>query len=291
MIRRSSHVARFVSVPNALFEHPDLSLAAKGALGYMISRHPDWQIRHDHLQRELRIGRRLLDRIMQEALASGYAQRDEEQGRDAQNRFDTYNYVIFDIPQLTGKAKHVSDLEGTAHALVPGVHSALRRPPLRKMYTGVIKTDSNKNVKNNNDADERRATLTIISDQATALAHKLFAIVGLDFNFLPPGWCGLALQVETWFSSGCSADAILTAFQRVMARRKTEGAPRTPQYFHDAVIHENAIQQSSNAAGEGTRASKAPHEQPYPENSASAAVERVRKRLADQSAPPAEGNR
>src|SRR4051812_22168661 len=60
MIIRHTHAGRFTTVPNAIFEDTRLSVEAKGVLGYLLSRPPNWQTRQDHLQRTLGIGRKLL---------------------------------------------------------------------------------------------------------------------------------------------------------------------------------------------------------------------------------------
>jgi hypothetical protein len=97
MIIRHKHKGQFVIVPNGIFHDPRLSLAAKGLLAYLLSLPPAWEVRHDHLQRKLRIGRKLMDRAFKELVAAGYATRDESQGRDEHNRFTTLNYVVSDI--------------------------------------------------------------------------------------------------------------------------------------------------------------------------------------------------
>ena len=101
MIIRHKHTGSFTVVPNAIFNDDRLSLTAKGLLGYLLSRPRNWEVRHDQLQRKLDIGRKLLSKLLNELREAGYLERDEEQGRDDQNRFTTLNYVVRDIPELT----------------------------------------------------------------------------------------------------------------------------------------------------------------------------------------------
>ena len=82
MIIRHKHKGRFSIVPNGIFHDPRLSLPAKGLLVYLLSLPPDWEVRHDHLQDKLRIGRKLLESAFKEIIAAGYAVPDEIQGRD-----------------------------------------------------------------------------------------------------------------------------------------------------------------------------------------------------------------
>src|SRR6266404_2879402 len=132
VIIRHKHTGSFTVVPNAIFNDDRLSLTAKGLLGYLLSRPRNWEVRHDQLQRKLDIGRKLLSKLLNELREAGYLERDEEQGRDDQNRFTTLNYVVRDIPELTA-------------ADVP---TPLRSEPPHKRDTGnnkeEIKTESTK---------------------------------------------------------------------------------------------------------------------------------------------------
>jgi hypothetical protein len=129
MIIRHKHKGRFSIVPNGIFHDPSLSLRAKGLLAYLLSLPPDWEVRHDQLQRKLRIGRKILEAAFRELIVAGYAVRDEVQGRDEHNRFTTLNYVVSDIPSR----------------VMAEVPAAVRLEPRRKRNTGNnierIKTD------------------------------------------------------------------------------------------------------------------------------------------------------
>jgi len=132
MIIRHKHKGRFTVVPNAIFNDDRLSLAAKGLVGYLLSRPGNWQVRHDQLQHKLGIGRKLLNKLLIELEEAGYLDREGEQGRDEYNRFLPYNYVVRDIPE----------------PLAAGVPTAPRPEPQRDEHTGnkkeEIKTDFTK---------------------------------------------------------------------------------------------------------------------------------------------------
>src|SRR3954469_25947037 len=98
MIIRHKHQGRFVIVPNQIFDDTRLSFAAKGLLAYLLSLPPNWEVRHDQLQRKLGIGRKLLGKALSELIKAGYVTRDESQMRDEFNRFTTLNYVVSDVP-------------------------------------------------------------------------------------------------------------------------------------------------------------------------------------------------
>src|SRR5882757_1112933 len=99
MIIRHKHKGRFTVVPNAVFNDDHLSLAAKGLLGYLLSRPGNWQVRHAQLQQKLGIGRKLLTKLLIKLEEAGYLEREGEQGRDEYNRFMPYNYIVRDIPE------------------------------------------------------------------------------------------------------------------------------------------------------------------------------------------------
>ena len=99
MIIRRKHKSRFTQIPNAIFEDRRLSIAAKGLLVYLLSRPPNWTVRHDQLQYTLDLGRKLLTKLLNELAETGYLDRDEYQGRDEHNRFTPYDYTVRDIPE------------------------------------------------------------------------------------------------------------------------------------------------------------------------------------------------
>jgi hypothetical protein len=82
MIIRHKHKGRFTVVPNSIFNDDRLCLGAKGLLGYLLSLPGNWQVRHDQLQHKLRVGRKLLNKLLLELEKAGYLDRDDEQARD-----------------------------------------------------------------------------------------------------------------------------------------------------------------------------------------------------------------
>ena len=131
MIIRHKHKGRFTVVPNAIFNDDRLSLAAKGLVGYLLSRPGNWQVRHDQLQHKLGIGRKLLNKLLIELEEAGYLEREGEQGRDEYNRFMPYNYIVRDIPELATVAS------GAPTAPRPS-RSATSTPVIRKKKSKLI---------------------------------------------------------------------------------------------------------------------------------------------------------
>lgn len=105
MIIRHKHKGHFTTVPNSIFEDDRLSPAAKGVLGFLLSRPPDWQVRQDHLARKLKIGRKLLRKCREELVDAGYLTCGAQQGRDESNRFTALNCVVSDRPDLSNASQ------------------------------------------------------------------------------------------------------------------------------------------------------------------------------------------
>ena len=99
MIRRGKHRTKFVVLPNSILEDRRLSAASKGTLAYLLSRPPDWKVRHETLRRTMKLGRKGLATVMQNLIKSGYARRSEKQQRADDHSFLGYDYEIFDKPE------------------------------------------------------------------------------------------------------------------------------------------------------------------------------------------------
>jgi hypothetical protein len=72
----------------------------------------------------------------------------------------------------------------------------------------------------------------LISPEAIKLADQLGGIAGIDPDPMacPPGWCGAAMQVQSWLNAGWPAEAILVGTRAAMARKR-DGPPMTAAYF------------------------------------------------------------
>lgn len=90
---RSKHDKQnpYTIISREMFHDPDLSLAAKGLLGYFLTLPDDWKINHSHLQKALKTGRYALDSALHELIEKGYAKR--ELKREG-GRFQAYQYEI-----------------------------------------------------------------------------------------------------------------------------------------------------------------------------------------------------
>jgi hypothetical protein len=100
MIIRREHNGNFTILPNNIVNDQRLSIEAIGVLAYLLSRPPNWKIRHAQLRKAYRVGRQKLQRIIRELIQAGYLDRDDDQPRDRHNHFMSYNYVVRDVPAV-----------------------------------------------------------------------------------------------------------------------------------------------------------------------------------------------
>jgi hypothetical protein len=94
---RHKHKRNFTQIPNSILRDERISIEAKGALAYMLSRPPQWEFYHWQLQQKLGIGKQRLQRIIGELTEAGYLRRSTVQPRDGSNRFAGYGYVVHDV--------------------------------------------------------------------------------------------------------------------------------------------------------------------------------------------------
>ncbi len=94
-IFRGRHKSNFSALSNKIWEDKKLSVEAKGTLGYLLSRPPNWHVRLPHLGRELNVGKERLQRIFRELIAAGYVARRQGRKRGA---FAPLCYSVRDEP-------------------------------------------------------------------------------------------------------------------------------------------------------------------------------------------------
>jgi DNA-binding MarR family transcriptional regulator len=92
-IFRGRHTSNFSALSNKIWEDEKLSVEAKGTLGYLLSRPPNWHVRIAQVGRKLRIGRDKLYRIIDELIGAGYLER--RQGRKG-GAFRPVSYYVRD---------------------------------------------------------------------------------------------------------------------------------------------------------------------------------------------------
>jgi hypothetical protein len=95
-IIRARRRHRFVIVDQRAVEDTRLSWAARGLLGYLLSRPDDWKVLVKDLQRRGDLGRDAVYKLLKELRAAGYLS--FEQARDRQGRIRGGTYYVHETP-------------------------------------------------------------------------------------------------------------------------------------------------------------------------------------------------
>lgn len=96
--------------------------------------------------------------------------------------------------------------------------------------------------------DARDAPLVLVTQEAISIADEIIVMVGHDPEFIPPGWCGLAMQVQAWLAHW-TRDEIIAGIRAGMAGKR-DGPPETPRYFEKPIarVHLRLVTPTSTAA-------------------------------------------
>jgi hypothetical protein len=237
-IVRRRHNSNFTIVPNAIFEHPDLSIEAKGVLGYLLSRPADWTVRLAHIGPALRIGRNKIERIFLELREARYVIRGDQ--RRAAGKWGAAEFEVWDEPSgakelpLEASTGTFSDERDTTAAPCPGKPlTAKPHAVFRGTYKGLKenKTDSNKTAAA---LHAREPAGSLISETAFTIAAEIGREAGYPTEQdWPPGWCGAPHQVQRFLSDGVPPDIIKSACTAVIRRGRI---PENFAYFTKPIL-------------------------------------------------------
>lgn len=127
-IIRRKHTSRYASFPNAIWEDPRIGIDEKGALGYLLSRHPDWKVRLRHIGNELGVGKDRMQRIFRTLIAAGYVTR--EIVRNEHGMIVAHEYVVTDEPESSSDVEEgvVNDSQEHVTSLPQPENPALADP-------------------------------------------------------------------------------------------------------------------------------------------------------------------
>jgi hypothetical protein len=240
-ILRRRHNSNFTIVPNAIFEHPELSIEAKGVLGYLLSRPADWTIRLTHIGPALKIGRNKTERIFLELRETGYVIRGDQARQGG--KWGATQFEVWDEPNpakgqpLEASADTLSEEHDTAAAPCPGKPlTAKPHAVFRGTYKGLKenKTESTKDVAD--DAGAREPSKSLITPEAFTLSTDLMHLQRLEED--DPRCIAAAYGVQAWLTKGWDANVIRATVEIVMSRRTD--APKGLRYFESAIAEAHA---------------------------------------------------
>lgn len=157
-IIRERHKSGFSVLSNKIWDDNSLSVEAKGALGYLLSRPPNWRVRLTQVARKLRVGRDRLYRIVNECIQAGYVVRQQEREAGA---FKSVAYYVRDVPRLPD-----TDLPGAVQP--KAVHPATADKEALLRNENSTRTDSRQITSSNKaaPAEKCRAPTTLRADRA-----------------------------------------------------------------------------------------------------------------------------
>lgn len=89
------------------------------------------------------------------------------------------------------------------------------------------------------DGEARRDGL--INPEAVRIAQVVMKIVGINPEFVPPGWCGAPMRVHVWLAEGWTEPIIRAGVEAAMARKR-DGPPETIKYFEKPIRQAIAAQ-------------------------------------------------
>lgn len=89
--------------------------------------------------------------------------------------------------------------------------------------------------------DDGDVRASLVSPEALKLADDLMVIAGHSLDFVPPGWCGAGMRVQTWMSRGWHPEIIRAAVKSAATRKRGKPA-YSVDYFENAIAEEVARQ-------------------------------------------------
>ncbi len=96
IIRLAKHTDKYVVLDKTFLEDQNISLRLKGFLAYCLSKPDDWQFHVNQLVEVLKEGKDALYSIIAEGEKFGYIS--SEQNKSPQGKFQTYDYLIHEVP-------------------------------------------------------------------------------------------------------------------------------------------------------------------------------------------------
>ena len=94
MIHKAQHKTDFFQMNNNPAQRPDLSMAAKGLLCYLLSLPETWEVHLTELFSHFTDGRKPIERAMNELIKAGYVKK--EQGKNYRRNT---KYTVYETPE------------------------------------------------------------------------------------------------------------------------------------------------------------------------------------------------
>lgn len=132
---------------------------------------------------------------------------------------------------------------------------------------------------------------SLMTEEAIDLADELLVIAGHEVKFVPPGWCGAAMRVQSWLSAGWPREIIVAAVKGAAARKT--GPPASSVQFFEKAIAEEVARQAAPLPQVKVRQAETlqvTHGKSQREGGVVAAARRLREQFESQARDGIEGN-
>ncbi len=108
IIRLNEHTRDFIIINNNCFKNKNLSMQAKGLLGYLLTLPPDWIIYKSELQNHFTNGRDAVNNAFNELIKNGYITC--KKTRTEKGKFSNTEYTVHEIP-VNNKEEEIDNEE------------------------------------------------------------------------------------------------------------------------------------------------------------------------------------
>jgi len=239
MIIRPAVSSGYTALPNIILKDDRLNADTRAMVALVLSKPEAWQIRPPALARELsrkgskQVGRTRLKRMFDEAIAAGYMRRSANQTHTDGGLWGPYVYFMGmpdDVAALVEReGVAVLPHAGLPHTVQP--HTANQHTYKVKKKIETIDADA---------GDNARARGPLISELAFQLASDVMTTLGIDREFVPPGWCGAAMWLQAGLDSGWRPEIVRIAAAKIRARKNYQ-PPFSFRYLLQPIIREHQL--------------------------------------------------
>lgn len=182
VFRIERHVRKFTSIANSTLNDPSISWAAKGLIGYMLSKPPGWQFIEADIVRHSTNGRDSVRSIIRELVFSGYAIRKQSRGGDG--RMGPTEIIVYETRELNPANPHPVDVPTVDGKPVDGKPVTGKTPSsnTNNINTDEKKTDDDHNRSSSPPGNKKTFLVPASRDEAEKIIDD---VISLEYGGKP----------------------------------------------------------------------------------------------------------
>jgi len=167
---------KFVQLLNCMFEDQNLSLKAKGFIGYCLTKPPEWKFHVNHLCAVLKEGEKAIYSVIKECIEHGYAYR--YQSRNSNGDFLPVEIIVSDSKEEIAEIKKEIESDATFKKFLP-------LPPFGDAIDSGAEevSSSNTNISNTQEQQQQAAVFTSKKPLKTQPEKKISKITQHNINY------------------------------------------------------------------------------------------------------------